>query len=491
MNNKVNDVRPLQVGEVSGFDHETDVLVVGYGIAGGSAAYEAAKAGAEVIVLERSSGPGGSSAQSGGELYLGAGTEVQQAHGYGDDNADAMFEYLRLALGPHADEEKLRLYCDGSKEHFEWFRDEIGLEFGEGFYDRPTWMPFTKDGLMWLGENAWPYNEAATPAPRGHRPSTEGFAGWLLMEKMAKAVENAGGVTHTDTRAVRLILDGDRVVGLQARKFGADVTYRARKGVVLTTGGFVDNDEMLADHAPALIGHGKVSDGMSDGSGIRIAQAAGAATRRMGVVEVAYTAIPAMVCRGMLVNERGERFYNEDVYPGLWSHAALHEQGKVWVIMDEKGFEDVPPMDAMGLQPAFAAETIEELAEEIGVSVDGLTRTLDAYNAGARAGQDLFHKDPKWLRELEGPFAAFDPAKGLSPLQEVAPDFTGFNGFTLGGLHTDVDGQVMNISGTPIPGLFAAGRASSGMHGEGYISGTSLGDGSFFGRRAGRKVAAG
>jgi 3-oxo-5alpha-steroid 4-dehydrogenase len=104
---------PVQAGDIDVFDHETDVLVVGFGCAGAAAAYEAATAGAGVLVLERAGGPGGSSAMSGGEIYLGGGTPVQRACGY-DDSAANMFAFLREALGPNADEDKLRLYCDGS-----------------------------------------------------------------------------------------------------------------------------------------------------------------------------------------------------------------------------------------------------------------------------------------------------------------------------------------------------------------------------------------
>src|SRR5690606_6813380 len=177
-----------------------------------------------VIVLERLSGPGGSSAQSGGELYLGGGTSVQKACGF-DDDADNMYNFLSNALGPHADLEKIRLYCDGSVEHFEWFRS-CGVDFVESLYDRPTWMPPTKDGLMWLGENAWPYNELARPVPRGHRPATESWAGHQVMDALVSTCEQLGVECHTDTRAVSLVMDGDRVVGVTARRFGNDLTYR-------------------------------------------------------------------------------------------------------------------------------------------------------------------------------------------------------------------------------------------------------------------------
>ncbi|WP_327248675.1 FAD-dependent oxidoreductase [Streptomyces sp. NBC_01320] len=222
-------VTPVPASSVSRYDAETDVLVVGFGCAGAAAAFEAASAGAEVLVLERAGGPGGSSALSGGELYLGGGTPVQTACGF-QDAADDMFAYLKSALGPHADEEKLRVYCDESTGHFQWFVDR-GLTFEKSLWDAPTWMPLSKDGLMWLGENAWPYNTVARPAPRGHRCATESYGGWLIMEKLVEAAGAAGALTHTDTLATALIVDEDgRVVGVTARSYGEERAYRARKG---------------------------------------------------------------------------------------------------------------------------------------------------------------------------------------------------------------------------------------------------------------------
>jgi 3-oxo-5alpha-steroid 4-dehydrogenase len=442
-------------------------------------------------VLERAGGPGGSSAMSGGELYLGGGTEIQKACGF-DDTPDDMYAYLEAAIGPHADTAKLRLYCDESVEHFEWFRAR-GLAFNPSLYDAPSWMPPTEDGLMWLGENAWPYNTVAKPVPRGHRPAAPSFGGWLIMEKLVAAATEAGAVTHSDTQATNLVTDDEgRVAGVVARKYGERVTYRARRAVVLTTGGFVDNEEMLADHAPVLLGHGKVSDGLDDGSGILMATALGAATRRMAVVEVALTALPAMITRGMLVDGLGRRFINEDVYPGMFSHhAVLHQPGPYWAIIDEEGFDAIPERDLWGVRPKFAAETLAELEEELGMPPGSLETTVEVYNRHAEKGEDpYFHKDPKWLRPLRPPFAAVDPSEGFFGLgRDSAGSGTGVAGFTLGGLHTTVDGVVLNHSGEPVPGLYAAGRASSGMHGEGYVSGTSLGDGTYFGRRAGRAAA--
>lgn len=469
-------------------DHEVDVLVVGFGCAGAAAALEAARAGARVAVLDRAGG-GGSSALSGGELYLGGGTPVQRACGF-DDDPDQMYAYLYAALGPHPDEEKLRLYCDDSVEHFAWFCS-LGLEFRASLHDGPTWMPPTEDGLMWLGENAWPFTEIARPAPRGHRPATPGHGGWLVMERLTNAVAEAGVAVHTDTRALSLVVEDGRVAGVRARRFGEEVVLRAARAVVLATGGFVDDESMLADHVPALVGQGKVSDGLDDGSGIRMGLSVGAAVRRMASAQVALSVIPALACRGLLVNALGQRFVNEDVYPGRFSQAAVLRQPGPWfTIVDEKGWEDVPAAERWGVRPAVVAETVAEVEQALGLPAGALEDTLARYNRDAARGEDLlFHKDPRWLRPLEPPYAAVDATRGFDPEGTGRRGGTGVSGFTLGGLRTSVDGEVLDLAGAPVPGLYAAGRATSGIHGEGYVSGTSLGDGTYFGRRAGRAAA--
>ncbi len=403
-----------------------------------------------------------------------------------------MEKFLLAALGPDADEAKVRLYSRESTAHYQWLVDH-GVPFKPSLWDSPTWVPPTDDGLMWMGEDAHPFSEIATPAPRGHRVTSEGFGGKVLMSALSEAVAASSIAVHTDTSALRLILEGGRVVGVAARHFGETVTYRARRGVVMTTGGFADNKEMLAQHAPQLVGFGITSDGGDDGRGIVMAQAAGAAVKHMSAGQVGIALVPGMMVRGMIVDRMGRRFINEDVYPGLVGQAALFKHDlQVWVILDERAYEEIPVAERWGVQPHFVAETLEELEREVGMPEGALQTTVGEYNRFAERGEDpYFHKSARWLRPLQAPFAAIDVRRGFAP-PEYGDGGAGAGGaevFTLGGLRTTVDGEVLDLNGEPITGLFAAGRATSGLHAWGYISGTSLGDGTFFGRRAGSAAA--
>ncbi|WP_067544324.1 FAD-dependent oxidoreductase [Nocardia crassostreae] len=495
-----NSVTPRAASEIGGYDIETDVLVVGYGAAGAAAAFEAALAGARVLVLDRAGGGGGASAMSGGEIYLGGGTPIQVACGF-EDTPEEMAAFLEAAMGAGADAAKIDEYCAGSVEHFQWLVDR-GVPFKATMWDAPTWVPPTDDGLMWLGENSWPFTEVAKPAPRGHRPTANDFGGRLLMDCLTAAAEQAGATTLFDTYVTALIVGDDgAVVGVVARRYGEELAIRAVRGVVLTTGGFVDNDDMLTAHAPELLGHTKVSAGTDDGSGIRMAQAVGAAVRHMSSGQVGMSLIPGLAARGMVVNAQGRRFINEDTYPGRIGQSALYRQNMggswagndtaVWVIVDEAGFEGVPEPQRWGVRPTHVAETPAELEELTGLPDGSLTETIGRYHEFAARGVDPdHHKAARWLRPLTPPFAAIDVKAGVRPPAESGDRRgTGASVFTLGGLHTDLDSRVLDLDGTPITGLYAAGRAANGLHGFGYISGTSLGDGTFFGRRAGTSAA--
>src|SRR5438270_11824789 len=234
-------IAPRPLAEVTSWDGEADVVVVGYGCAGASAAIGALEAGASVTVLERAGAGGGASAMAGGEIYLGGGTPIQKACGF-DDTPQAMYDYLMAATGPAANEEKVSIYSDRSVEHFHWLV-ECGVVFKPSFYGTPCWEPPTDDGLVFTGgENAWPFNEIAAPAPRGHVPQIqnkrlmEKSGGWMLMHHLTAASISAGADLMPDTKISHLVVEADgRVSGVIARRFGSEVAIKARRGVVLAS----------------------------------------------------------------------------------------------------------------------------------------------------------------------------------------------------------------------------------------------------------------
>lgn len=478
---------PLRLRDIEQWDLETDVAVVGFGAAGSCAAIQAAAEGAAVALFEVASSFGGSAALSGGDIYLGGGggTDAQRAAGF-EDSTEDLYTYLLMAGGPGADPDRVRLYADNARDHYQWLQDQ-GVPF-KGSYLPGKWLePTTDDTLIWCGsEAAWPFAQAAKPAPRGHAPAMEGWgAGKLLMEKLAERAAALGVDIHYNSRALTLVADDDnRVHGLVVRIDGEVKKVRARRGVILCAGGFVCNDAMVQRFAPAALRcKVQTTGGNDDGSGIRMGMGVGGAAIHMDQFFCTMPFFPPeSLVKGIFVNARGSRFINEDAYHGRVTQYILRQpDARAWLLVDNAIFDR--PITHPDITIAAVGETWEEVEQELGLPTGALVQTVETFNRGAAAGEDpLFHKDAKWLHALaEPPFAA---------LSYCADDFPA-SYFTLGGLHTLPTGQVLDIDGEPIPGLYAAGRTACGLPrwGEGYSSGMSLGDSTFFGRQAGRHAA--
>ena len=466
--------------EIAHWDDEADVVIAGLGCAGACAALEARAAGADVLVLERETLGGGTSALSGGLIYLGGGTPVQKQCGF-EDSPEQMFAYLMAACGPGADESKVRIFCERSVEHFHWLVAR-GVPFKASFYPEGGTEPPTDDGLIFSGsEAAHPFAAIARPAPRGHHPQKPGAAGGFLMQKLLAAVAASGARQLTGARCASLVLAADgRVVGAVARTLAGERAVRARRGVVLATGGFIHDEAMLARHAPWLL-RCKVRIGCEgdDGSGIRLGMAAGAEAIRLDAASISLPYYPPKKLKqGLLVNRQGQRFINEDAYYGrAGEFALLRQDGQAWLIVDDA--IHARPMGGMKLRAV--GETIEELESELGFTKGTLQATVALYNRYAADRQDpVLHKAPEHVSALASPpFGAFD----------CTVEHAIYAAFTLGGLRTRPSGAVLSPVGEPIAGLFAAGRATSGVCAQGYSSGLSLADASFFGRLAGESAA--
>ncbi|MFK7977245.1 MAG: FAD-dependent oxidoreductase [Halioglobus sp.] len=479
--------KPLDHDSVTQWFLETDVLIVGGGGAGISAAIEAADLGAHVVVLEAASEAGGSTALAGGLIYMGGGTPTQKACGFSDD-IEEMYKYLIRAAGPDVDEAKVRLYCDRTLEHYDWLTRQ-GVVFKPEYYAKKHTNTPNEAALMVTGnEEAWPDNQAARPAPRGHKPQIKGDHGGipLMQNLIAKAIEKGVNIL-SDTRALTCIKQDKKVIGVMARVDGKEQAIRAKRGVVLTAGGFIMNTEMVADYAPRLaLGNYPNGNPNDTGGGILMGMGAGGNVINMheGFICTPYYP-PRQFLEGIIVDESGKRFINEDVYHGRMGSVILDRpDGRYYLIIDSRHFEvlERPPMG--GYPVAGTGETLEELAGELNVPNDALAKTLQRYNKDASAGDDtLQHKHPKYLAPLDKPpYAAFDLSLGSGAIFAV---------MTFGGLDTLPTGEVLDVNRKTIEGLYAAGRTSAGIPrcAEGYASGMSIGDATFFGRLAGTSAA--
>tara|TARA_R110002049_G_scaffold52091_1_gene146319 strand:- start:90 stop:1562 length:1473 start_codon:yes stop_codon:yes gene_type:complete len=477
----------IDAASVEHWHSETDVLIVGGGGAGISAAIEAADAGARVTVLEAASEAGGSTAMAGGLIYMGGGTPTQQACGF-DDDIEEMHQYLLQASGPNADPAKVRLYCDRTLEHYDWLTRQ-GVQFKPEYYPHKHTNTPNEAALMITGnEEAWPYNEVAKAAPRGHKPQIKGDHGGIpLMQNLLRSARDKGVQVLCEARALAVIKSGEDVVGIAARIDMQVQYFRAHRGVVLAGGGFIMNREMVETYAPRLaLGNYPNGNPNDTGDGIRIGMAAGGNAINMdeGFICTPFYP-PHQFLEAIIVDDTGRRFINEDVYHGRLGSAILDRpEGRYYLIIDSRHFEvlERPPMG--GYPVAGTGEDIEELARELDLSPDALTSTLETYNRHASNGEDpVCHKHKKFLTPLDRPpYAAFDLTPGNGAI---------FATMTFGGLDTLPTGEVLNQDRDIIPGLYAAGRNSAGLPrcAEGYSSGMSIGDATFFGRLAGLSAA--
>ena len=469
--------------DITEWSDDVDVVVVGFGIGGGCAAVSAAARGARVLVLERAAVAGGTTALAGGHFYLGGGTAVQQATGHAD-SAEEMYKYL-VAMSRDPEHDKIRAYCEGSVEHFDWL-EELGVHFERTYYPEKAVIQPNTEGLMYTGnEKVWPYKDMAVPAPRGHKVpvpgDTQGAA--MVVDLLLKRAAELGVQIRCETGATNLIVEDGAVIGVAWKSFGATGAVRA-PSVVIAAGGFVMNPDMVAKFTPELAEKLFVlGNTYDDGLGIRLGVSAGAATKHMDQSFITAPVYPpAILLTGIIVNKLGQRFVAEDSYHSRTSGFVMDQpDSAAYLIVDEAHLQR-PTFPLIKFIDGW--ETVAQMEADLGMPAGNLVATLDRYNEYAAKGEDPdFHKQPEFLAPQDhGPWAAFDLSLGKAM----------YSGFTVGGLATSVDGQVLRDDGSVIAGLYAAGACASNIaqDGKGYSSGTQLGEGSFFGRRAGTHAAA-
>ncbi len=457
-----------------------DVLIVGFGMAGGCAAVEAAASGASVVVLERAAVAGGTSALAGGHFYRG--TAVQRATGH-PDSPDQMYAYL-MAVTPDPEPEKIRAYADGSAAHCDWL-EGLGFTFERSYYPQKAVIQPGTQGLMYTGsEKVWPFSEIAVPAPRGHKVPVPGDTGGarLVIDLLVARAAAAGVRVSYESAVTDLVTAGGHVGGVRWRSPTGTGIIRAG-AVILAAGGFVMNPGMVARHVPQLAEKPLIlGTSYDDGAGIRLGLSAGAQALHMDRAFITAPFYPpAKLVTGIVVNRDGKRFVAEDSYHARTSAFVIEQPDSTAYLIVDSAHMEYPELPLVPFIDGW--ETVGAMEAGLGIPAGHLVATLTAYNAAAARGEDPeFGKHPDWLEPQDaGPWAAFDLSLGKAV----------YAGFTLGGLRCTVDGQVQRPDGSVIDGLYAAGACASNIvqDGKGYSSGAQLGEASFFGRRAGRHAA--
>jgi 3-oxo-5alpha-steroid 4-dehydrogenase len=511
--------------------------VVGFGAAGACAALAADACGAQVVVLDRFGG-GGATALSGGVVYAGGGTAQQRQAGVAD-SPEAMFDYLSLEVGDAVSPATLRDFCQGSRAMLEWLEGH-GVPFEGSLCPEKTSYPTNRYYLYYSGSEASERN-VTSPAPRGHRVRGRGTSGGLLFKRLSRAVRGSRARVIGQTTARGLVADeAGRVIGVECRtlrggpaaahrvlhrwsatpfiywpklgralhrpaawlerRYGRPLRVAARGGVVLAAGGFVTNRPMLREHAPAYRGGLPLGTPGDDGSGIRLGTEAGGATRFLDRVSVwRFLSPPPALLSGVLVDEAGRRLCDESRYGAAVGEAVIRAGGRAWLLVDRATVALArrqlrgstlwfQRLQAWYLLTAarVSGPDVAGLAARAGVDPAGLAATLDAYNAAAVAGSpDPAGKPADLVRAQDQPPYSLIDCSIRPRLAYPAPMLT------LGGLAVDErTGGVLRPDGSAVPGLYAAGRSAVGLCSNSYVSGLSLADCVFSGRRAGAHAAA-
>ena len=521
------------------WDLEADVVVVGFGAAGACAALEAEAAGASVLVIDRFTG-GGASALSGGIVYAGGGTAQQQEAGV-EDSVDSMVSYLGAEVGDAVSAATLREFCAGSAAMITWLADH-GVPFEGSLCPEKTSYPTNKHYLYYSGSEQ-SFRHVAKPAPRGHRAVGRGTSGKVLYARLASAVRSAGIQIVPQTRAVQLVTDDDgRVCGVDClsmrsapawastsqraistmgrkpylytgslgrrvyrpvtwleQRYARRLRIGARHGVIVAAGGFVANRAMMREHAPAFRGGLALGTPGDDGSGIQLGVEAGGATRFLDRVSCwRFITPPSAFMRGVLVDKAGQRVCDESRYGAAIGEAiVLNHDRRAWLLLD-KSLVSTSWRQLRGstlwfqlLQAVYlltrarvSADSLAGVAAKAGVDPDGLAAAVTAYNEAASARPDPAGKPADVVQAIsQPPYSLIDLSVRPRPAYPAPM-------LTLGGLAVDeTTGEVLRADGSPIRGLHAAGRTAIGLCSRSYVSGLSLADCVFSGRRAGRHAA--
>ena len=448
-------------------EYAADVVVIGGGGAGLAAATSAKQNGASVILIEKMPRLGGNTVLAGG-AYNAVDPKRQKAQGI-EDSIDLHYQHTYEGGDKKGDPKLIKILVENGYPALEWL-ESLGVTFKDEV--------FTVLGALY---------------PRSHKPTTPVGTGMIIAHK--EFAEKNGITILYETEAKELIKKDGRVVGVKAESAAENITLNANKAVVLATGGFAGDVEYRQKYNPKLTENILTTNHPGgDATGIVMAEKIGANLVGMEYIQLLPMGDPVTgslsgniettVEDRIFVNKDGKRFVAEDERRDVMTNALFDQKDAyMWVIVDSKVYPTLetknnfnePIGDLIKAGRAVKADTLDELAEKIGVPADNLKKTIEEYNKGIDEGKDAYGRKLLGIKFDKAPYYAGPRIPTVH--------------HTMGGVQINEKAQVLDAKGNIIPGFYAAGEVTGGIHGTNRLGGNALTDITVFGRIAGENAA--
>lgn len=484
---------------------DADVVVVGAGGAGMTAAITAAAEGKSVVILESQSMVGGNSVRATGGMNAGK-TVYQDENEFGE--SAGVEKTLKTAAEKYADNETITALAKTVSEQWAAYQanptgyfDSVELMEldtmigGKGINDPElveTLCANSADAIDWLDEHGITLHNVSSfggaSVKRIHRPvNAEGktvSVGSYMIPLLQENCEKAGVKMMLDTTATEILTDANgAAVGVKATGASGETVTVNAKAVVLATGGFGANLDMVVKYKPELKGFMTTNAPGIQGQGIEMAQAIGAATVDMDQIQIHPTVeanTAALITEGLrgdgaiLINEEGKRFIDEVGTRDVVSAAEIAQTGSYsWLVVDQ-AMADASSVIQGYIKKGYTVTgaTYEELGKAMGVDAAAFAETMEKWNGYVEAKNDPDFGRTSFANPLNtAPYYAVKVTAGVH--------------HTMGGLKINANTEVLNEKGEVIPGLFAAGEVTGGVHGANRLGGNAVADFTVFGRIAG------
>ena len=484
---------------------DADVVVVGAGGAGMTAAITAAAEGKSVVILESQSMVGGNSVRATGGMNAGK-TVYQDENEFGE--SAGVEKTLKTAAEKYADNETITALAKTVSEQWAAYQanptgyfDSVELMEldtmigGKGINDPElveTLCANSADAIDWLDEHGITLHSVSSfggaSVKRIHRPvNAEGktvSVGSYMIPLLQENCEKAGVKMMLDTTATEILTDANgAAVGVKATGASGETVTVNAKAVVLASGGFGANLDMVVKYKPELKGFMTTNAPGIQGQGIEMAQAIGAATVDMDQIQIHPTVeanTAALITEGLrgdgaiLINEEGQRFIDEVGTRDVVSAAEIAQTGSYsWLVVDQ-AMADASSVIQGYIKKGYTVTgaTYEELGKAMGVDAAAFAETMEKWNGCVEAKNDPDFGRTSFANPLTtAPYYAVKVTAGVH--------------HTMGGLKINANTEVLNEKGEVIPGLFAAGEVTGGVHGANRLGGNAVADFTVFGRIAG------